>query len=268
MSASLYGVAPWLAAAGYGALFLAGMQRPAAPWRLGRHALAGFTILLQGLVLLPGWFSEGAIQFGFAAAVSWMLWLAVILLWVESWFHHLPRLAVSIFPLAAIAVLLPGWFPGVVLLEHPSLLFRGHILTAMLAYSCFAIASGHALLMLAQEKALHRGQLQDGWWTEMPPLLEMDQTLARIAMVGIGLLSLTLLTGMVVNLDAGLPALRFDHKTLFTLLTWVMVGVFLLGRGRMGWRGRVAARFVLGGFAMLLLAYVGSRFVLEIFIAA
>jgi ABC-type uncharacterized transport system permease subunit len=102
----------------------------------------------------------------------------------------------------------------------------------------------------------------------MPPLLEMDQTLARIAMVGIALLSLTLLTGMVVNLDAGLPALRFDHKTLFTLLTWVMVGVFLLGRGRMGWRGRVAARFVLGGFAMLLLAYVGSRFVLEIFIAA
>ncbi|MDP4576557.1 MAG: cytochrome c biogenesis protein CcsA [Burkholderiaceae bacterium] len=268
MSSSLYGVAPWLAAAGYCGLFWARHRSDGGAWRLGLHGLMGLTLVLQGSLLLPEWFSDGAIRFGFAPAVSWMLWLAVMLLWIESWFHQIPRPAISIFPLAALAVLLPGWFPGVVLLEHPSLLFRGHILFAMLAYSCFAIASGQALLMLAQEKALHRAKLQEGWWTEMPPLLEMDQTLLRITMVGFGLLTLTLATGMVVNLNSGLDPLRFDHKTLFTVLTWLMVGVFLAGRGRMGWRGRVAARFVLGGFAMLLLAYVGSRFVLEIFITS
>lgn len=228
------------------------------------HFLAAAAVTLQGLTLLPDWFADGALRFGFAPAVSWMLWLAVALLWVESWFSRLPRLAVMIFPLAALAVLLPSWFPGGVLLEHPSAVFRGHILLAMLAYSCFALASGQAWLMITQERALHRAELNEGWWTQLPSLLEMDRTLVRIVLAGLILLTLTLATGALVNLEAGHPPFRLDHKTVFTLLTWAMGVVFLLGRMRWGWRGRLAARFALVGFGLLLLAYVGSRFVLEI----
>ena len=59
-------------------------------------------------------------------------------------------------------------------------------------------------------------------------------------------------------------ALRFDHKTLFALLSWLAFAILLLGRYAYGWRGRMALRFTLLGFVMLLLAYVGSRFVLEV----
>ncbi len=59
-------------------------------------------------------------------------------------------------------------------------------------------------------------------------------------------------------------ALRFDHKTLFALLSWIAFGALLVGRHFYGWRGRTALRWTLGGFVLLLLAYVGSRFVLEV----
>jgi ABC-type uncharacterized transport system permease subunit len=40
--------------------------------------------------------------------------------------------------------------------------------------------------------------------------------------------------------------------------------VLLLGRWRLGWRGRTAARVLYAGSGLLMLAYVGSRFVMEI----
>jgi ABC-type uncharacterized transport system permease subunit len=59
-------------------------------------------------------------------------------------------------------------------------------------------------------------------------------------------------------------ALTFNHKTLFAFLSWVIFAALLTGRHLRGWRGRLALRWTLAGFATLLLAYVGSRFVLEV----
>jgi ABC-type uncharacterized transport system permease subunit len=59
-------------------------------------------------------------------------------------------------------------------------------------------------------------------------------------------------------------AFRFDHKTLFAVLSWLTFAVLLGGRTLRGWRGRTALRWTLFGFALLMLAYVGSRFVLEV----
>jgi ABC-type uncharacterized transport system permease subunit len=52
-----------------------------------------------------------------------------------------------------------------------------------------------------------------------------------------------------------------DHKTVFTIAAWAVFGGLLMGRMFFGWRGRTALRWTLIGFAMLMLAYVGSRFV-------
>ena len=59
-------------------------------------------------------------------------------------------------------------------------------------------------------------------------------------------------------------ALRFEHKTVFTIASWLVFAALLGGRAVFGWRGRTALRWIFAGFLMLLLAYVGSRFVLEV----
>lgn len=258
MAPLLYGAAPWIASAGYLALWLRG--RSQASIRL----VGLFAIAFQGLSLLPGWLSEEGLRFGFATALSWMVWLAMVLIWIESWAERMPPMTRLIYPLAAITAVLPVWFPGSPVVSGDDNLFRIHVLLAMLAYSAFFLASVHAVLMLIQERALHHAAEARAVWLDLPPLLVMDRILTRAVAVGFGLLTITLVSGLLVTEEAYGVWLRADHKTFFTLATWLMTAVFLLGRWRWGWRGRLAARLTLLGFGLLLLAYVGSRFVLEV----
>ena len=260
MTALLYGATPWLASLGYVLLC----------FRLKSKALAqglGMAVIfLHGAALIPAWFQAESLRFGFAFAMSWMLWLAVVTLWIEAWTQRAGRLMVFVYPVAAIAAVLPFWFPGVPMALEASPLFRVHILMAMLAYSAFFVAAVYAVLMLGQERALHQHESPSSLWDELPPLLALDRLLVRSVGLGFGLLTGTLLSGALVLSGEGQGWLRLDHKTVFTLATWVMVALFLLGRVRWGWRGRLASRFTLGGFGLLLLAYIGTRFVLEVLI--
>jgi len=272
MESLFYGAVPWLAAAGYlvlGWLYWRDpMAASASASSKGRQAGLFLVIALHGVALLPNWFAREGLQFGFATAMSWTLWLAVSLTWVESWFQKLPPLARGIFPAAALAVLLPLAFPGPVLTGAHDIGFRAHMLLALLAYSTFTLAAASAGLMISMERALHRTKKlsidSTGWWQGLPPLIGLDQTLVRIVTTGFVLLTLTLISGAMVNLSLGHGPLRFDHKTLFTLATWLLALVLLVGRARWGWRGKVAARWTLAGYATLLMAYVGTRFVLEV----
>ena len=88
--------------------------------------------------------------------------------------------------------------------------------------------------------------------------------LFRMIALGFALLTLTVLTGVVFGEEVFGRALRWDHKTIFSLVAWAVFGTLLAGRYARGWRGRTALRLTLGGFGLLLLAYVGSRFVLEV----
>lgn len=263
MASLLYGasgLAPWLASAGY--LLLCLRLRS----KMLVQVLGVAAILFHGAALIPAWFQSESLRFGFAYAMSWMLWLAVLTLWVETWTLRAGRLMIFVYPVAALAALLPLGFPGVPMALEASPLFRLHILLAMLAYSAFFVAAVYAVLMLGQERALHQHEAPSALWDELPPLLALDRLLLRTVALGFGLLTATLLTGGLVLSGEGLGWLRPDHKTVFTLATWAMVALFLWGRARWGWRGRLASRFTLGGFGLLVLAYIGSRFVLEVLI--
>jgi len=272
MDSSFYGAVPWLAAVGY--LWLTWLHWKSGPGTaapLGSHArqlglLA--VIALHGFSLLPNWFSREGLQFGFATAVSWTLWLAVLLTWIESWFQRLPPLARSIFPISAFAAVLPVFFTSPVVIGSLDTGFRAHMLLAMLAYSTFTLATASAVLMITMERALHKTKKismdNTDWWQGMPPLLGLDQTLVRVVFAGFVLLSLTLITGIAVSIDKGYGFLRFDHKTVFTLATWALAATLLVGRKWWGWRGKVAARWTIAGYVTLLMAYVGTRFVLEV----
>ena len=206
------------------------------------------------------------LRFGFGQALSMMLWLAVIIYWIESRFLQLEGLQAPVLALAAVCATLPALFPGLAspssAVAHTTEL-RLHLALAMIAYGLFTIAALHALLMTLMERRLHGGALS-GPLAALPPLLTMERLLFRVILVGFGFLTLTVLTGIVFSETLFGRALKFDHKTVFAIASWFIFGALLGGRYLYGWRGRTALRWTFAGFVALLLAYVGSRFVLEV----
>jgi ABC-type uncharacterized transport system permease subunit len=119
------------------------------------------------------------------------------------------------------------------------------------------------LLMAAAERNLHN---KPTWikLPDFPPLMPMEMLLFRVISLGFVLLTLTLISGVLFSEQIFGQAMKFNHKNLFTMLSWIIFGGLLLGRYVYGWRGRTAIRWTLSGFVLLLLAYAGSKFVLEI----
>jgi ABC-type uncharacterized transport system permease subunit len=141
--------------------------------------------------------------------------------------------------------------------------FKIHLLIAILAYSLFTIASLHVLLMALLERQLHDGSLPMVL-QRMPPLLTLEALLFRIIWAGFVLLTLTLVSGVAFSEELFGKAAQFNHKTVFGVLSWLIFAALLGGRHIYGWRGRIAVRWTLAGFLTLVLAYIGSKFVLEI----
>jgi ABC-type uncharacterized transport system permease subunit len=172
-------------------------------------------------------------------------------------------------PCAAAAALLPLGFPGN-LCRCTAVagvrLARGRF--AVLAYSTLTIAAFHAVLMALQESSLHTRTPVQAWLAgaldQLPALLTMEKLLFRLIWIGFILLTLTVLSGIVFTEQLFGIALKWDHKNVFALLSWLLFAALLAGRRWRGWRGKTALRFTLAGFATLALAYVGSRFVLEV----
>jgi ABC-type uncharacterized transport system permease subunit len=250
----------WVSLNSEGAAAAAGVRQR---WALLALALA------HGLLVALGVLGAGDFRFGFAHAMSATLWLTVLILWFEGFFVPLRGLQPVVLPVAAIAVVLPVLFPGSSVAADRGLGFKLHLLAAILAYSLLTIAALHAMLMAALDRELHRGEgapqgQPSRLFLQIPPLLAMERLLFRLITAGFVLLTLTVGSGLLFSEHLFGRALRFEHKTVFALAAWLVFGGLLAGRLIFGWRGRVALRWTLAGFAMLLLAYVGSRFVLEV----
>jgi len=219
-------------------------------------------LVLHAWLLSSDLFLAPELRFGFAQALSVMLCLGVAIYWIESLFLRLDGLEPMLLPLAAIAAPLPALFPGLASRGVPAAPeFRVHIVLAMAAYSVFTIAALHAVLMALAERRLQRKRDR---MLNLPPLLTLERLLFRLIGIAFVLLTLTLGTGALYSETLFGSALRLDHKTLFAILSWATFAALLAGRWLRGWRGRTALRWTLTGFTMLLLAYVGSRFVLEV----
>jgi len=210
---------------------------------------------------------------GFALALSSMLWVVVLICWIENLYVNLAIILPVGLGLAALCVPLVAWFPGRVP-ATTSFEFRMHLLLVILAYGVLAAALLYALLMAVLEHLLHRtprqgaaqasGAVLSGPLSNLPPLLALERRLFTLIAIGFVLLTLTLATGMSLSDALFGRALRFNHETLFAIVSWIVFAVLLCGRHLRGWRGRIATRWVLTGFIMVLLAGIGSRFVLEV----
>lgn len=222
-------------------------------------ALAAHAWLLHGSLIAP----EG-LNLGLTNAVSSIFWLTALVYWIMSLRYELHSLQAFALPPAALGVLVQSLWPEHHLLPYANQpLFMLHLGIAFVAYSLFTFAALHALLMMAAERTLHRKHS----WIHLPgfpPLISMEKLLFQVITLAFILLTLTLASGIAFTEQLFHKALQFNHKTIFTLISWLIFAGLLAGRHLYGWRGRTAVRWTLSGFGVLLLAYVGSKFVLEI----
>jgi ABC-type uncharacterized transport system permease subunit len=226
--------------------------------------------LMHALALSGEIDSHGTLRIGFAVMLSVALWISVAAYWLENRNFALDSLRVLVLPCAAVASVLPLIFPGETMqLEQISPLFSWHIAIAVMAYSSLTIAAFHAVLMALQETRLHaRPGAPAGWFSaaidRLPALMTMERLLFRMIAFGFVLLTLTVLSGVIFSEQLFGRAFRLDHKTIFTMMSWILFGALLAGRQWRGWRGKTALSFTLSGFAALFLGYIVSRFVFEV----
>ena len=231
-----------------------------------RAAIAA-TLLGHGQGLVQGMHLSDGMHFSFALALSLMMWISVLIYWLESFKARMEGLQPMVLPVAAVCAALPAVFPQSHLIAHLDAIgFRLHFLAAMLAYSLFTLAALHAIFMGYVERKLHQ-RVVSRRLASLPPLMSMEALLFKVLLCGFILLSITLGSGLFYSEMIFDQPLRIDHKTIFAILSWLIFATLLTGRWVYGWRGQRALRWTLTGFAVLLLAYMGSRFVLEILLS-
>jgi ABC-type uncharacterized transport system permease subunit len=232
------------------------LGRSAAQWLLATAWLLHAGALACGLV--------GATpRFGFAPAISVTAWLVLTVYGIESRLYPQLQLRRGLAVFGAAAVLLAVVFPGTPLHVSASPWLPLHLALGIASYGLFGAAVVHAWLTTRAEKQIRLAAAPQAG----VPLLTMERLTFRFVTAGFVLLSATLAAGLLFSealYGATMRGWKWDHKTVFSVLSWLAFAVLLIGRARFGWRGRTARRVLYAGSALLVLAYVGSRFVLEV----
>jgi ABC-type uncharacterized transport system permease subunit len=222
---------------------------------------ANIAVLLHGAAHFLAWRTAGGADLHFFAALSLVGLGMSVLTAIVGASGRMAALGVVVFPLSALMLIGYQMYGHV---QHPDPLdwrLQLHAWMALLAYATLAVAALFALMLWVQEGALRRREFH-GWLRALPPLVELESLLFRTIAVGFILLTATLLTGVLFV--ENLLAQHLMHKTVLSVLSWLAFGGLLLGRWRYGWRGVVAVRWTLAAMALLILAFFGSKFVLEV----
>ena len=215
--------------------------------------------VLHGAVLVWGLWGDTP-RFGFAPALSMTAWLVLTVYAVERQLFPQMQSRWILAALGAAAVVLALLFPGKPLHVAASAWLPLHLALGIACYGLFAAAVVHAWLMTRAER--HIRQAEDPH--SGIQLLTLERLTFRFVSAGFALLTATLLAGWLFGDALYGRTWRWDHKAVFSLLSWLTFATLLVGRARFGWRGRRAVRVLYAGSTLLLLAYVGSRFVLEV----
>ena len=260
-----------VAMAGYAVAALPGQGAS----RLPAPALVGAWLLHAVLLVLDigGWgvlFPDEApgARLGFGPVLSLTVWLVLAVHTVESRFVPLPGVRRVMALNGVLAVLLAWAFPGEV---HAALspVAPLHWLLGVASYALFGAAVLHATMLDAAERQMRlraapgSGLIGQASGPMGMPLLRLERLTFRFVEAGFAALTAALLLGIATARSSGLHW-RWDHKWAFSLMGWAVFAALLWGRHRRGWRGRRATRWLYVGAVLLLLAYVGSRFVFEV----
>ncbi len=201
-------------------------------------------------------------NFSFINTASLISLIVALLLMMATITKPVEKLGIVIFPIAAIMLALELNLP-----EKPHLLHTHnwqmsvHILTSIIAFSLLNIAALQAILLAIQDQQL-KSHPPKRFIQSLPPLQTMEALLFQMIGAGLFFLSISLISGFIFIED--LFAQHLAHKTVLSIIAWIIFSSLLIGRLRYGWRGKTAVRWTLTGFILLLLAYFGSKLVLEL----
>ncbi|MCK4842675.1 MAG: cytochrome c biogenesis protein CcsA [Methylococcales bacterium] len=205
---------------------------------------------------------NSSFNFSFFHTLSFISSLVALLLLLASITKPVEKLGIVIFPIAAIMLSLDMiFFASNRSLQQYDWQMNIHILTSITAFSLFSIAALQAILLTIQDKRL-KNHSTNSIIHALPPLQTMETLLFQMIGTGLAFLTLSLISGFVFIED--LFAQHLVHKTVLSIFAWLIFSGLLLGRIHYGWRGQTAMRWTLAGFISLLLAYLGSKFVLEL----
>ncbi len=239
-------------------------------------ALLGWLFHTAALLMDFLGFAPGGARFGWSLAVSIMLWSVVAVYASESGFFKRSQDSLSVPPavwwsaaaVCLLVLLAPPTRVGAQGITSASFaLFTGHWVLGLAAYGLFAAAVLHGLWLQRSEKALHKAMLSP---QDVPagrqglPLLTLEKLMMRLVWAGFVLLTLSLLLGVVLGEQLSGKALKLDHKTVLSLLSWVVFAGLLIAHHAFGVRGKRALRWLVLGSTLLVLGYAGSWFVKEV----
>jgi ABC-type uncharacterized transport system permease subunit len=220
-------------------------------------------VILHSFTIYGGNASALGLKLSLTAAFSLVAWSVAVLYLLSSLWRPVDNLGAIVLPVAALTVLVEWLWPGQSPIPLSSRAQAAHIVIAIVAYSLLCLATIQSLMLLAQEKRL-RHHHADGIVRALPPMQTMEQIMFQMIALGFLLLTATLISGVFFSESVFGTAFKLTHHVVLAALGWTVYALLLLGRWRFGWRGRTAVRWTLGGFSLLLLAYFGSKFVLEV----
>ncbi len=235
--------------------------------RIGHRVLAlGLVALLaHAIVAWNSAFGGDAINFGFYK-VSALIFLVINIAWIVSLASRpLQNLLLVLFPLSAISVLVSTYAPDTdIQASAPDGGLMLHIGSSILAYAVISLAAAQAALVALQDHQLRHRHTR-GIVRVLPPLQLMETMLFELLWIGVILLGISIATGMLFLED--IFAQHLVHKTTLSIIAWLLFSVLLWGHYHLGWRSQTAVRMTLIGFALLMLAFFGSKLVLELILA-
>ena len=200
----------------------------------------------------------------FLSLASYVMWFLSLILFITTLNRKIESLAIPILPLTMLSIFFIMTIGlGAGSKESNIDMKSGlglHILSSLLAYSTLMLASFQALLLAVQNNYLHTRK-NTNFIKSLPSLENMEHLLFRFIKIGIILLSFGLFTGFyfLENLFGS----GIVHKTILSIIAWVIFTILLFGRWKFGWRGKIAVRWTLGGFTALMLAFFGTKYVQE-----
>jgi ABC-type uncharacterized transport system permease subunit len=248
--------AVWLASSVYRASESAAHGR-----RIAGLALGVIALVLHGVLLYQTFFSQPELSFGVTEAASLMGWpmgaIAIALSWLRPRFA---ALAAIIAAAAGVAALIGVEGDSGYVIERQNWEIGAHILLSTIAYAVLSIAVVLAIAFALLDHRL-RSRRPLGRLAILPSVEALETGAFQALAAGFALLTLALFSGFVFVED--LLAQHLIHKTVLSCLAWLVFAILLFGRWRFGWRGRTATGWTLSGFALLALAYFGSKIVLE-----
>lgn len=246
----------WLASSAYRA-----EGNPARGRRVAGLALGVIALGLHAVLLWQSLFARAALVFTVTDTASLIGWpiglIALVNAWAKPRFTAIGALLLALAGIVA-ATTVEG--TGGYILERQSWQIAVHIVLSTLAYALLTIAVALALALRALDGRLRRRRPL-GWLAALPSIEALEAGTFQALSMGFAVLTLALFSGFVF-VD-NLFAQHLLHKTVLSCLAWVVFAILLFGRWRFGWRGRTATTWTLSGFALLGLAYFGSKLVLE-----